>query len=229
MAQILNPRLWKDGKLKPEIRKKLLEIANFFIEDANMPRKYISAIYLVGSNAGFNYTDDSDIDIHIVYRPPEDRDHASCLISLLDAKRKLFNSKYDMKIKGHDVEVYPQLYDEQLISDGIYDLVHDRWIRKPSFQKPDIDDVAVMAKYERLVRQIGKILENDSKSYDELKKFLSKLKRMRKAALDKGGEYSVENLVFKKLRDEGFLDMLHTHLRYLKSRELSMEGLHENY
>jgi len=229
MAKNLNPVLWKDGKLKPEIRKKLLEIANFFIEYADMPKKYISAIYLVGSNAGFNYTDDSDIDIHIVYRPPKNRDHASCLISLLDAKRKLFNSKYDIRIKGHDVEVYPQLYDEQLISDGIYDLVHDKWIRKPSFRKPDIDDVAVMAKYEKLVHQIGKILQNGSRTYDELKKFLSKLKRMRKAALARNGEYSVENLAFKKLRSEGFLNMLHSHLRYLKSKELSMEGLHENY
>ena len=46
------------------------------------------------------------------------------------------------------------------------------------------------------------------KEGDLAEKLLDKIKRMRKAGLAEGGEFSVENLVFKKLRDNGVIEKL---------------------
>jgi len=43
---------------------------------------------------------------------------------------------------------------------------------------------------------------------DKADKIKDKIKKMRQAGLDKAGEFSVENLVFKVLRRNGMLDRL---------------------
>jgi hypothetical protein len=46
---------------------------------------------------------------------------------------------------------------------------------------------------------------------------------MRKAGLAKAGEWSVENLVFKILRNLGMIDKLTQEIRDLEDQELSLE------
>ena len=62
----LNTKLFdSESNLLPEVREKLLKIANYFAEysDVTIP---ILDIYIVGSNASYNYTPTSDIDLHII-------------------------------------------------------------------------------------------------------------------------------------------------------------------
>jgi len=64
----LNPAIWDGDKLKPEVREKLLQIVDIFKQnliedDIDLD---IKDVYLIGSNAGYNYTKDSDIDCHIM-------------------------------------------------------------------------------------------------------------------------------------------------------------------
>jgi hypothetical protein len=46
---------------------------------------------------------------------------------------------------------------------------------------------------------------------------------MRQAGLDRAGEWSVENLVFKILRNLGIIDQLTEKIRELEDQELSLE------
>ena len=74
----LNPKFWtkkvsKDGKkekwiLDPIIRKKLLKIAEEFYGkfDDVIGKKPIVDIQLTGSLANYNYTDLSDLDLHVL-------------------------------------------------------------------------------------------------------------------------------------------------------------------
>jgi hypothetical protein len=46
---------------------------------------------------------------------------------------------------------------------------------------------------------------------------------MRKAGLERAGEWSVENLVFKILRNLGLIDQITDKIRELEDQELSLE------
>ena len=64
----LNPQLFDGLLLKEEIRQQLLKIADTFVEsiqEDNVPI-YVLDYWLVGSNAQYNYSDTSDIDVHVI-------------------------------------------------------------------------------------------------------------------------------------------------------------------
>ena len=45
---------------------------------------------------------------------------------------------------------------------------------------------------------------------------------MRSSAIEKGGEYAPENLVFKELRNRGYLDKMSKYVRNLEDEDLSL-------
>lgn len=108
----LNPLLFEGDDLKPEIKEAIEKIVNQFVEDLKVDGVKIEVkdVILVGSNVSYNYTKDSDLDIHIIV----DKDTLDCdpeLYTLLyGAYRSLFNKNYDITIKGIPVEIYVELY-----------------------------------------------------------------------------------------------------------------------
>ena len=98
--------------LKDDVRERLIEIANFFIQDLNENGIPIDVYdyWLLGSNAAYNYNNESDLDIHIIVdlvdiMKREEIDPAILKLLYTYAKSS-FNNKYDVKVKGHDVELY---------------------------------------------------------------------------------------------------------------------------
>ena len=63
-------------------------------------------LVIVGSNANFNYNETSDIDLHIIADMSEDDEEKRLLCILYNAYKALFNNKYDIVVKGHEVEIY---------------------------------------------------------------------------------------------------------------------------
>ena len=62
----LNRDIWtKDDKLEPEIEEKLLRIARDFYDKLDLPTPILD-ITFTGSMANYNWTNLSDIDLHIV-------------------------------------------------------------------------------------------------------------------------------------------------------------------
>ena len=62
----LNPVLWDNNSLRKEVRLKLLKIARHFALYLNVPVLHLKDVTLSGSSAGYNYSDYSDIDLHLV-------------------------------------------------------------------------------------------------------------------------------------------------------------------
>jgi hypothetical protein len=46
---------------------------------------------------------------------------------------------------------------------------------------------------------------------------------MRNAAISKGGEFSFENLVYKELRNQGYLDKLSVYAKTRQDKKLSLK------
>jgi hypothetical protein len=119
------------------------------------------------------------------------------------------------------VECYIQGEDEPHHSTGVYSLAQNKWLVEPKKIKPEIDDASVDAKCDSLVRATRSALQQDD--LDRLRTVKDKITTMRKAGLERAGEWSVENLCFKTLRNLGLIDDLTERIRELEDQELSLE------
>lgn len=220
----LNPKLWDlDSRLDEEVADKLQEIVDQFIlelEENNIPIKVLDA-HLVGSNASFNYTDESDLDVHIVANFESVTCDPTLLNLLYNFFKKYFNDKYEISIHGIPIELYVEDVNAATVSNGIYSLFNHEWIKFPEpIEIPDIDITDVFAPYED---RYNEIIEEENAS--EAEDLVNELYLLRKNALATGGEYSTGNLVFKEFRNLGYLDGLKQLVTDERAEELSLESL----
>jgi len=215
----LNPKLWdQDGNLNPVIKDKLIDIADAFYEFIGVKLNVID-LTITGSNANFTWNAHSDIDLHLIISgvaSEQDRE-------LFNAKKAVWGDQHNITIKGIPVEVYVQGNAEVHYSTGVYSILEDDWVVVPKKQKPAIDDAAVHAKKDNIVERIEEaLMEND---LEKLKSIKEKVVQMRKAGLERAGEWSTENLVFKILRNTGMIEELTTKIHELVDKELSLEHM----
>ena len=221
----LEPRLWKDENLRPFISKKLMEIANDFID--GLPFNVtIQDVRFTGSLANYNWSKYSDIDLHIVVDFEELDDNKELVKEMFDAKRLRWNEHHDIKIKGYEVELYVEDIGEEHSSSGVYSVMEGEWVNKPERMDTSIDLETAKKKASDIEQQIASIdamfdrgqFEKVIRHVDRLKK---KIRTMRQAGLDtEAMEFSPENIAFKLLRRNDLLDTL-TKLKY-KAYDQSM-------
>ena len=213
----LNPKLFtEDGFMHGEVRRALLQIARHFKEFIGVDLD-IKDITVSGSNAAFSYTPQSDLDLHIVVAVPDKPEFRE----LLDAKKNVYNARHDIKVRGIDVELYAQDVEQEHHSQGIYSILRSQWIDKPAKQTADINADDVKDKYKNYRDRIIVVLGDDD--LDIVQDMWNDIKRMRRAGLERDGEFSTENLVFKMLRNQGWIEKLSDYINTLQDQELSIE------
>jgi hypothetical protein len=223
----LNPDLWEGNRLKPQVRLALFKIAKAFVEFINVEDLELTDITISGSNASFNYNNKSDIDLHLIANS-----NGPCKVNLKDlfqAKKVIFNDQHDITILGHAVEVYVQGSEDAHISNGVYSVYDDNWVAFPKkiTAKPDITNIE--HKFEHLEEEIKQALESgDPQTIARLKK---RIKDMRQSGLEKNGEFGVENLAFKLLRNTGLIQKLYDAETFETDKELSLgqQGVAEGF
>ena len=217
----LNPVLWENGELKSEVKEKLIQAAKVFKDFVGVDIEVID-VTVTGSNANYTWTDHSDLDLHLIIpgTPTEEERE------LYTAKKALWGEQHTVTIKGLPLELYVQGADEIHHSTGIYSLIKDEWVVEPKKVKPSVDDAAVKAKLEDLLADVKLALGSDDQAKAE--KVKEKITKMRKAGLERAGEWATENLVFKQLRNRGAIDALTTHIRDLEDQALSLETIQPN-
>jgi hypothetical protein len=212
----LNPKIWEGDKINPEVVSKLKDIARAFEEFVGINLDVIDYT-ITGSNANYTWTEYSDLDLHLIVpgTPTEEQRE------LFSAKKALWAEQHNITIKGLPVETYVQGEDEPHHSTGVYSIVKDKWLIEPKKVKPQIDDASVEAKKDSIMRDIESAML--SKDLAKLRLVKEKITKMRKAGLERAGEWSVENLVFKILRNLGLIDEITEKIRELEDQELSLE------
>lgn len=208
--------------MRDEIKKRLLEISNDFIDSLGV-EFFIHDIILTGSLANYNWSQYSDVDLHILIDFEESKYEMDILKEFFDAKKNVWNEKHDIKIKGYDVEVYVQDVSEEHISSGVYSVLHNKWIIEPKKETPNIDDRKILEKGEEFGKKIDNLIRNPKEvTMDKLEDLRKKIKEFRQSGLESGGEYSYENLTFKLLRRNGYVQKLLQLKTKLKDRKLSI-------
>lgn len=230
----LNPKVWdspkdlKKAKIKPEIKKGLLDIAKEFIEFLD-EEVFIEDIILTGSLSNYNWSEYSDFDLHIIIDLDQFEYEGEVYLKLFAAKKLIFNEKHNLTIKDYDVEVYPQDDKEEHSGEGQYSLMNEEWLVVPKKDKPSVNKTKLKLKINHWVELVKKTLNDADKSSlklskTKMKKLTDKLRKFRQGGLEKGGEFSNENLVYKYLRRSGLLDKVFNYQYKKRSRELSIEN-----
>lgn len=224
----LNSKIWDENqKLRKEVREKLLQTANEFIDFIGVPL-LIEDVIFTGSLANYNWSEYSDIDLHVVCDFIQFSDtELSLYEELFKVKKTIFNTNHDIKIFGYEVELYVQNVSEAHFSSGVYSVLYDEWDVKPEKEDSNIDTKILKSKINHWKSQIDTVVDNATeKDIDEareyIKKFKEKLKKYRSSGLKKEGEYSYENLVFKYLRRSDYLEKLFNLENNLLDKELSL-------
>jgi predicted nucleotidyltransferase len=226
IKKTLNPKVWENptdpnkATMVPKVRKALERIADEFIEYLG-DDVFVEDVVLTGSLANFNWSEFSDFDLHIIVDMQQYEDDSELYKELFNLKKQVFNDKHNIKIYGFDVELYAQDSEESHYASGVYSIMNNEWITKPKQFKIEIDKDLLSNKIKNWTEKIDKALESDEqKTLDDIK---NKLKEYRQSGLEKEGELSYENLVFKFLRRSGHIQKLFDKANNVVDKELSIE------
>ena len=237
----LNPKIWvlpneramSDPKgqvetMKPKVRERLLQIAYEFIDFLGVD-VVVSDVVMTGSLSNYNWSRFSDVDLHIIIDFNQfSKKELPLYEELFRLKKTLFNDNHDITIFGYDVELYAQDENESHFSSGEYSVLFDEWITEPKKDKTEIDTDLIKKKSEQWMNQIDTIIENAKDEPLEvaiklIDKYKDKIKKYRTAGLEKGGEMSDENLVFKVLRRNGYIQKLFDFKNEFMDKSLSLK------
>ncbi len=227
----LNPKLFtKDEVLKDKVRDKMLETVDAFIADLKEQdiKIKVDDVLFIGSNASYNYTKDSDIDLHILANAKAADYDAEIATTLYGAYRTIFNKSLDITIYDIPLEIFVETEASARVSNGVYSVKKNKWIKKPVEQEiPDYDKEALDKLVDEWEEKCKKLIDDiKADKLDDEKKVVKMLEdiyeKLRKKGVAKG-EYAIENLAFKELRNKGYLDQLKDYRNELLSKRLSLE------
>jgi len=225
----LNPDIWlmddEGYKMRPEIRDSLLKIVEDYEDFVDIDLD-IEDIILTGSLSNFNWSEFSDVDLHILidFEDPSE----SIEKKYLDSRRIIWNSLRDVNVKGFESEIYVQDSKEQHFASGMYSVMYNDWVVEPEEKEVVLDPKKILSKSKQWMDMIDQIEDNMERTspnelmhtVDDLKR---RLKKYRGAGLADKGEYSYENLTFKFLRRNGYIGKLMGLKNKLIDKSLTLE------
>lgn len=218
----MEPHIWKDGEINPEVRRVLLMIAGDFIETLETKWVEPSDIILTGSLANYNWSEYSDFDLHILIDFSKVDERTDFVKDYYNAKKNEWNDSHEeLKLYGYTVEVYVQDTNEEHDSSGVYSLFNNEWIKEPeqeNIKAIQLDKYWIKQKSNEYIRKIDKLDEGIQNTDDiealkilsnKVDKLIEKLKGNRSESLKKNGEMGDGNILYKLIRRTGYLDNLY--------------------
>jgi len=184
--QDLSGDIWikKEGQylLRDEVGRKVLDVLS---EYSCFDLTTAKEIRIVGSLTSNQYTDTSDLDVHLIFdeeQLPEEK-------TVEDWQKDIFKWFKDHRdaIEGyvgdHPIEVYLQLNPAQdFLSPGVYELKSKKWLKEPQLVSADFDPYEV---YQNIISDIERVvgpadvllgrLRRQIVDYDTIKNMLEKM------------------------------------------------------
>ena len=217
-----------DNHLKSNIRKNLISLVNYYFKSLELdPKVEIKDIIFTGSLANYNYTDLSDVDLHIVIDYKDVSDDVDFVMNYFLQKRAVWEVSNDVKINGYPVEIFVQDVNEQTVGKGaMYSLMSNKWIKKPKYKLPEVDRHLVTQKVNKYLDILNKIsmTKDTIKKIDNYNKVFNKIKKERGEATKTEGEFSVDNLVFKVLRNKKVFDIVKNNKKEIVNNVFSINS-----
>lgn len=205
----------------PEVKEQILNYVENFVKkmaDRDIDIDY-NDICLIGSNAGYLYTPESDIDIHLISMQQLSPETAGLLFDEFDiyeAENPLFigNNKVELGIEdGYDITAN---------SARKYSLVDDVWVdNSDENEQYTTADLESVSGYEDVVDDYSNKIDDyvDNDAFAQASALKSEIRQNRSTDLANFGALSMGNVVFKDLRNSGAYEKLR---KYLRDKELEV-------
>lgn len=210
----LEPQIWQNEKLNATVKSKLMKIATDFYNGLKLPSEVkMKDVIFTGSLANYNWSKFSDVDLHIVLDFSQLEGGDQFKEDFFWAQKALWNQEHDITIFDYPVEIYAQDIKAKLVASAVYSVKFDKWVLKPEHENFKLNKRVIKNKAEMFIERLKDIRDDyKAKDYqsvvDKVSALKDKIKKYRTAGLDNGGEFSLENLVFKVLRRTPFMDIL---------------------
>lgn len=221
----LNPKLWDTmGELKQAVRDKLLQIADAWVAFTKISPDNIYDVVITGGNVNYNYTDSSDIDLHIIISRNAVNPDRAFVDEYLQDKKILWTLQHpNISIYGYPVELYAQDIDEKPhANQGVYSLVQNRWIARPQMLDLNFENDYHLQKKVQFYKDMIDQMIDDNASDESIDVLKDKFKKMRSDCMQDEGEFCFGNLVFKDLRNSGYIDKINNYKKTRQDQILSL-------
>ena len=147
----LNPLIWDvRNSLYDPIKKKLISISQDFLDIIEAPVE-IKNIFLTGSLCTYEWTDESDWDLHIIVSIEDGYCDNLTIKDYFDVKSKLYNKEHDIYIKGYPVEVNLKEKEDLLKGKAVYDLQKGKWLVTPVHSEITLNNSEVLKKTKEML------------------------------------------------------------------------------
>lgn len=220
----LNPVLWDGDVLKRGLREKFLNVIKYYVPFLDLPENIkVDDVVLVGSNANYNWTENSDVDLHVVFDYAQLKSESSLVFKYMIMKKNVWGQKYPLKIGGMPLELFAQNSEDELASSGVYSVLHNKWIKKPEYENIIIDDSLINIKAEAVKSELNQVDPDDPDFTERVESIVTRLYALRKSGLEDGGEYSIENLAFKQLRSDGVINKVKEMVDAAKMKKMDIK------
>ena len=218
----LNPKIWDNDTLKPEIRQHLLQIAAVWLEHAKIiPADAIVDYLLVGGNTNFNFTKMSDLDVHILVDPDKLNIAPDVAHDIIMDKKNTWAATHHILVAGYPVELYAQLTTEHIPDgQGVFSLGKNTWLVHPTFLNIKYDSESLHKRVEDYKNRIDAVIA--AKDVDQAKQLKSEIAASRGEGLARGGEFDELPTAFKAIRNSGYLDKLSKFIITSQDTQLSL-------
>lgn len=217
----LENHIWgDDGNLDPCVRRVLMDISDDFWEFCNIRWVKPKTVLLTGSICNFNWSEYSDIDVHVVVDFSEIHDNKEFVQEYFDDKKNDWNNSHEnLNVYGFPVELYVEDINAGTTSAGIYDLWKNEWLKEPeegNLEPIKLNKYAIKQVASEIMTEIDDLCdafdnEDDKHKIEEIgdaaDDLSKKIKATRKIGLKKG-EMGSGNIVYKVIRRMGYLDKL---------------------
>ena len=232
----LNPDFFNtEGQLDSQIRMRLLDIADDFVESLEVKWVKPSDIVLTGSIANYNWSKYSDVDIHIVYNFKDVYSKTEFVKDYFNSKRDIWNKTHEeLTIKDFPVEISVEDKANPANSTGVYSLEKNKWVKEPEDMNDSelnikyIKDFCAkqMTKFDELFDEIDN--ESDRKKLETLSNkveaLYTKLKNMRAEALkSKEKEMATGNIIWKVIKHQGYIEQAWEYINKVYDRKNTID------
>lgn len=235
----LNPSFFeKDGKLKSEIRLRLLDIADTFWADLGIDGVKPEDIVVTGSIVNYNWSKYSDVDVHIIVDFAKICDGNTELVdNYFYASKQNWNKEHNIEIEGYEVELYVEDVNADSESSGIYSLNKDKWVIEPQqFNNIELHQKKLKKLSSKIINKVDELeaYSNNEllpepkidKVIAQLDAIFDKMSNMRKEDLHtEDKEFSFGNLLWKVMRRAGYIDKIKDITNKLYDRKMSLHTI----
>lgn len=227
----LHPKMWieeKDGeyRLNSKVRLRLLDIADYFIDELSVSWIKPTDIIFTGSLANYNWSRYSDVDIHIQYDFKKIYKNTDFVDDYFKAKKEVWLKNHkQLKVYGYPIEISVEDSNEKNPSSGRYSLEKNEWITEPTdFQNATLNTKYIKDYAAKVMTEIDSLEKSMKRETDrhklevmgnKVEKIFTKLKNLRSEGLEsKQKEMSSGNVIYKLVRRMKYIDKIWNLVNY---------------